>query len=113
MPIYDASTDSLWQYILLPYTAMVDDSNILMHFGGVDRNSLIQMMKILSNRDLAGVDLKACPMKVFYETRLTNRATTKTEGEQNTNTLGLLFRSVNTVISLDATSSHYKQVSGQ
>ena len=28
----------------LPYASTVDDSNILMHFGGVDRNSLIRIL---------------------------------------------------------------------
>ena len=44
MPICVTSTDSFWQGLLLPYTAMVDYSNILIHFGGVDRNSLIRIL---------------------------------------------------------------------
>ena len=55
-----------------------------------------------------GLDLKACHMQVFYETRLTNPAITNTEGKQNTNTL--LFRSDNTVSSFDPPFSNINQL---
>ena len=76
------------------YTAMVDDSNILMHFGGLDRNSLIRILNPNDEDQSIFYDepsiMKNSPY--YHDEKLINELNTKTN---NFNILSLNCESIN------------------
>ena len=78
----------------LPYASTVDDSNILMHFGGVDRNSLIRILN--PNYEDQGIcydEPSIIKNSPYYDyEKLINELNTKTN---NFNILSLNCESIN------------------